>query len=457
MDTGKIMQMARLLNDTGLYDRILLKDARIGVIGLGYVGLPMAALFADKGFNVIGADLNPAIVERVNIGRSPINEVGLMDLVRRVVVNKKKLIATTEGSEVVEKSDIVIIIVQTPIDENKQPDLRALEGACRTVGQNLRKGQLIVIESTIPPGTTRKMVVPLLETESGLSSGDDFFVAYSPERAIPTDTLNEIKTNSRIIGGITPESEELARILYQNITIGEVLTEDVSVVEAVKLMENTYRDVNIALANEFALLCHGMGIDAMKAINLANNHPRVNVLTPGPGVGGHCIPKDPYFLINEAERIGVDLKLINNARKLNESMPHHVLKLIDESLKDSGKDLNDSKIAVLGIAYKGNTDDKRDTPSEVVIKNLLKADINVFSHDPFVTQDFGGKFSNNMEEAVTGADCLVIMTDHDAYRDLDLIKLKSIMNPPGIIVDGRRLLKPEAVKEKGMKYFGVGC
>jgi UDP-N-acetyl-D-mannosaminuronic acid dehydrogenase len=431
------------------------RSCTVGVIGLGYVGLPMAALFASRGFRVLGSDLRREVVEAVNQGRSPIREVGLEDLLAEGV-REGRLTATTENREVVRKSDLLLVIVQTPIDERThRPDLRALKGACRSIAEGDPKGKLIVIESTLPPSTMEGVLLPLLES-TGRIGGMDFGLAYSPERAIPTRTLEEIQTNSRNVGGLDETSACLAAELYRQITSGEVFTADLTTVEVVKLIENTYRDVNIALANEIALLCEKLGVDALEAIQMANCHPRVQIHYPGPGVGGHCIPKDPYFLLQRGEELGRDLPLIRTARKINEEMPHHILQKIEEALKGVEKPLEGSKIAVLGIAYKGNTDDVRGTPSRPVIEKLREARCEVFSHDPFVGQDFGGKFSNDLEAVVKGSDCLVVMTDHDCYRNLDMERLAYLMGESKIIVDGRRVIDPTEAEERGFQYYGVG-
>ena len=436
-----------------LIRRIEEKSAEIAVVGLGYVGLPTAAVLAGKGFSVLGADINPRVVRAVNSGTSPISEPGLEKLVKRVVA-EGRLRAVPSATEAAKESDVVIVVVQTPIDEEKRPALRVLKSALRDVSKALKRGHLIIIESTIPPGTTRDVIAPILE-ESGLRAGEDFLLAYSPERAIPTRTLAEIQSNARIVGGINEESTRAAAALYRCITSGEVYEESVEVVEVVKLMENTFRDVNIALANELALLCGAMGVDVIKAIDLANKHPRVNIHFPGAGVGGHCLPKDPYFLINEAKKRGLELKVIEAARERNDSMPHHVLSKIEEALR--GKSIHSAKVAVLGIAYKGNTDDVRLSPAEPVIKSLMERGVNVISHDPHARHDFGGRFSNDLKEVIAGADVLVILTDHDEYRRLSLTEIRPMLKKDAVVIDGRRILAKEEVERAGLRYFGVGC
>ena len=438
-----------------LIRRIEEKRARIAVVGLGYVGLPTAAVLAARGFQVVGADINPTIVASVNRGESPIKEPGLEELVKKAVA-EGRLRAVTSAREATLESDVVIVVVQTPIDEEKRPDLSALRSALADVAAALRGGHLIIIESTIPPGATRNVIAPILES-SGLKAGEDFLLAYSPERAIPTRTLEEIQSNARIVGGLNEESASAAAALYRCLTSGEVYQESVEVVEVVKLIENTFRDVNIALANELALLCEAMGVDVLRAINLANKHPRVNLHMPGAGVGGHCLPKDPYFLINEARKRGLKLSLIEAARERNDSMPLHVLRKIEQALKSRGKSLSSAKVAVLGIAYKGNTDDTRMSPAEPVVKALMERGVEVISHDPHAKQDFGGRFSSNLKEVVAGADVLVILTDHDEYKRLSFEELKPLLKRDAVVIDGRRVLAREEVERLGMGYLGVGC
>lgn len=435
-------------------DAISDKSSRIGILGLGYVGLPMAAIFAKKGFRVKGGDINPEIVDTINRGESPINENGIEPMVKEAV-SSGMLSATSDTDTVVRESDVILVVVQTPIDDEKKPNLAAIKSAILTISKNLREGKLIIIESTLPPGATEEELVPMLE-ESGLLAGRDFYLAYSPERAIPTKTIEEIQENSRIIGGISGESAELAKALYSQITTGDLVTCDIKTAEMVKVIENTYRDVNIALSNEIAMLCEKLGVDAMNAIEMANKHPRVNLLRPGTGVGGHCIPKDPHFLIGKARELGVELKVITSARRVNENMPKHLLKMIERALKSADKKIEDSKVAILGIAYKGETDDIRETPSREVIETLAELNCDVFSHDPFVSSDFGKRFSNNLEDAARDADCLVIVTDHEEYKRLDLAKLSKILKKPGVIVDGRRIIDPQSAAESDFRYFGVG-
>jgi UDP-N-acetyl-D-mannosaminuronic acid dehydrogenase len=437
-----------------LEEKIKSKKARVAVLGLGYIGLPTAALIAEQGFRVTGLDIKEEVVGSVNSGRIDVREPGLRELVKKAV-ERGLLRATTSSEEALSESDVILVVVQTPLEENRTPALEPLRKACEDVAEHISRGVLVIIESTLPPGAMEDVIRPIFDSR-GLLAGRDFYLAYSPERAIPTRTLREIRDNPRLIGGITKESAEAARDFYGTFVRGELFLEDVKTVEMVKLIENTYRDVNIALANEIARLCEGLGVDAIRAIELANKHPRVHIHRPGAGVGGHCIPKDPYFLIHKASDLGLRMEVIEAARRVNESMPLHVVRLIEKALKSVNKRLDEAKVAVLGVAYKGDTDDIRGTPAEKIIKKLMVSKAFVHSHDPFVKQDFGGRFSNDLEEVLDSSDCVVVVTDHSLYKTLKPRDLTRNMETPCVIVDARRVLNPGEARKQGVTYFGVG-
>ncbi len=340
------------------------KNSIITIFGLGHIGLPTAALFANSKIKVIGVARNKEKLALINEGNSPIIEPGLDNLVNKAVITGY-LSATDNGLEAVKKSNIIIIIVPTPMDKFNRADLKAVKSTCKTISKALNKDNLVIIESTIPQGTCENIVIPILE-KSGLKAGKDFGVAYTPERAIPNNTIYEMTHNARIIGGINEKSSEMAIELYKKITKGKIIkVRDLITAETIKLIENTYRDTNIALANEIAMICEGLGVDAIEAINAANHHPRVNIHTPGPGVGGHCLAIDPYFIVETAEENGLDAPLIKNARIINEGMPNHVMKLVKDALKEKGKEIKGYKIGILGVAYKGNVADARETPASL--------------------------------------------------------------------------------------------
>jgi len=322
------------------------ENSLITIFGLGHMGLPTAALLAQSGLKVLGVDINKKTVEMVNSGQSPIMEPGLDELVRKTV-QEGYLSATNDMVEAVKSAEIIMIIVPTPVDGNKKSDLSAVISASKSISEGLKGGAMVIVESTVPPGTCDNIIIPLLET-SGLKAGTDFKIAYTPERALPHNTIYEMTHNARVIGGIDPPSAKRAASLYQRITKGEIImVQNLVTAEMVKLMENTYRDTNIALANELALVCDSMGVDAIEAIRAANHHPRVNIHTPGPGVGGHCLSIDPYFIVETAREKGVETNLIKTSRQVNEAMPQEVAKIIQQALKETGKTINRLKTCQL--------------------------------------------------------------------------------------------------------------
>lgn len=428
------------------------KNYKIALFGLGYIGLPTAALFAKNGFKLIGVDINQKIVDSINAGHSSILEPGLDELVKEGVT-KKLLSASTDGIKAAKESNVMIIVVPTPVDPNNCSDLTAVISACETISHGLNRGDLVIIESTVPPYTCERTVIPILE-QSGLKASVDFGVAYTPERALPNNTLYEMTHNARVIGGIDKESAEKAAFLYSKITQGEVITvENLVTAEMIKLMENTYRDTNISLANELAMVCESLGIDAIEAIKAANFHPRVNILSPGPGVGGHCLSVDPYFIIEMAEKQGIEARLIKTARDINNHMPHHVAQMVENSLEEIGKSILYSKISILGVAYKGNTTDTRETPAKPLIKDLTSRGAEILVHDPYVSPEviinIGAK-PVEIEKALN-CDCTVLITDHDQYRDLTPAMIKS-----PIFICTRPILDPEKFKNEGIIFKGVG-
>jgi len=431
------------------------RKAVIAVVGLGYVGLPTAALFAEAGFKVIGADINSKAIEAVSSGKNHIKEQGLDELVRKNA-NEGRLRATTNVSQATKDADAIILCVQTPLTKNMKPNLAYLEEACRTVASGLSKGKLVVVESTIPPRTTRDRVAPILEKISGLRCDEEFWLAYCPERLTPGKALKEFVENSRIVGGYNTESAEIASRLFKTVVKGEILVTDSTVAEVAKLSENTFRDINIAFANELALICEHVGVDVMRVIPLANTHPRVNIHNPSCGVGGPCLPKDPFLLLSSVNRKKFKSKVIVPSRRLNETMPLHTARLIIGALKKVDKSIKNSKIAILGVAYKGNVDDARNSPAEKIIQVLTQLGARVTVYDPYCDESFGAERTKSIEDAATNADCLVITTDHDQFKHMKLSSIKMLMKEKPVIVDGKRLLEAEVVKRENFEYYGVG-
>lgn len=421
----------------------------VSIFGLGHIGLPTAAILANNNIHVLGADVNKKTVDNINQGICSFKEPGLSDLVKKVVSNNY-LKATNNLDIAAEESDILIVIVPTPIDENKNSDLSYVISACESIKKGLKKGNLVIIESTVPPETGIKKIKPILE-ESGLKCGEDFSLAYSPERALPHNTIYEMTHNVRVVGGYDEKSTNLAANLYSHITQGDILkVKNITSAEMVKLMENTYRDVNIALSNEFALICEKIGVNVNEVIKAANYHPRVNIHTPGPGVGGHCIPVDPYFLIELAKKYNTEATLINDSRRINNNMPKHVLDILLNNLDTS---TDDYVVSILGVAYKGNVDDIRETPSKELINLLIKNNFNVIAHDPLVSDDIIESFNVKAvtyEEALN-ADCVILVTNHDLYKNItpDMINNK-------FIIVTRPILNSTKFRESGVNFQAIG-
>ncbi|MCW4005055.1 MAG: nucleotide sugar dehydrogenase [Candidatus Bathyarchaeota archaeon] len=422
------------------------------MVGAGYVGLPTAALFADAGFNVTAIDLQPSIVESVNRCDSPIDEPGLKELICRNVLSGRLRAVLTCDAELT-REDAIIVTVQTPVDENNTPDINFLMNALDFVGNALRENSLVAICSTVPPGTLSTKVKPLLEFKSDLTADKDFFLAYVPERIAPGKSLKEFVESPRIVGGIGPNSTAVIGDLFSAVC-SKMIRTDSATAEIVKTAENTFRDVNIAFANQLALICEKHGTDVMNAIELANTHPRVNIHLPGPGVGGPCLVKDPYLLIHG---INFENDVITAARAVNDSMPKHVVELTLKGLSVAGKQPEKSRIAFLGTAYKANVDDARYSPSQQVITELTRHVAATVVYDPYCPATFGAKKASCLTEAVQDADCLVLLVDHADFKKLDCAKIKSLMNPNPVIIDGKRLVASQTAKENGFTYFGVGC
>ncbi len=390
-------------------------------------------MLAKQGYDVIGVDLNKKVVDQLNKGKIQFEEPGLIELFRKV---KKKFKVETN----LQSSDTYIIAVPTPLDkEIKMADLSAVKNASKSISKVLKEGQTVVLESTVPPGTSEKFVIPIL-LKSGIKS---FNYIHCPERAMPGKTISEMVNNDRIIGGKDKRSIKKAKELYSTFVKGNLFTTDLKTAEFVKLIENTYRDINIALVNEFSLMAEEIGINIWEAIELANKHPRANILKPGPGVGGHCIAIDPLFLAEKSNQS----RIIKLAREINDFMPIYVVKLIIEMLDSIEKPM----ITILGIAYRGNIGDIRESPSLKIKKLAENEGIEVKVYDPFV-KDYPEKYSN-LEDATKDSDCLVLITDHDIFKKINPNKLKVRSKN---ILDARNILDHKKWIKNGFKVKLLG-
>lgn len=391
---------------------------KICVLGLGYIGLPTASTFASQGARVIGVDINERVLRALRDGEVHIQEPGLRTLVQAALGSGNLAIA-----EAPEPADAFVIAVPTPVTEDKLADLTFVEGAARSIVPHLRAGNLVVLESTCPPRTTLGLLRPILE-QSGLKAGPDFFLAYSPERVLPGHILRELIENSRVIGGVDQASSEAGRDLYRRFVRGDIRITDATTAEMVKLMENTYRDVNIALANELARLADRLGVDIWQAAELANLHPRVSILSPGPGVGGHCIGVDPWFLVEAAPEL---TELIRGARKVNDAQPEYAARLIERAF---GGGVTGRQVACLGLTYKADVDDLRESPAIEVVRLLLARGAQARTFDPMAPGAAveGATRCETLAETLRGAEGVVLLVNHRQLIELDPEKVADLLD-----------------------------
>jgi UDP-N-acetyl-D-mannosaminuronic acid dehydrogenase len=433
-----------------LRDKIESKESKLAVIGLGYVGLPVACAFAEAGFNVVGIERQEARVAQINAGVSPIegDEPGLADLVRSVA-SSGRFHATTDYG-LLQDRDVILIDVETPVDENYIPRYYALRDVLGSLGPVLRRGALVIVESTIAPGTMQDLVLPLLTESSGLILNEGFYLGNCPERVMPGKLLLNLRTLSRVVGGMTPETANTMVALYQNIVEAELDPVDCVTAELVKTVENAYRDVQIAFANEVALICEAVGGDVWKVRELVNKTPYRNMHLPGAGVGGHCITKDPWLLAYGARDKGIPIQLIPAARAVNNAMPLHMADMVQKALASLGCDMVGSRVLVFGYAYLENSDDTRNSPSETLAARLKFMGSEVVIHDPYVPE-----YQGDIYQAAEGCDAAVVMVRHREYLDLDLDILKDKLRTP-VLVDGRGVVDRHAGQQAGLTIRSVG-
>lgn len=419
---------------------------KICVVGLGYIGLPTSSMFATYGFKVHGVDINPSVINTLRRGDIHIEEPGLATVVKAAIASGNLTVDLTPVP-----SDVFIIAVPTPYHHADggipRADMSYVRSALESIAPLLKKGNLVILESTSPPGTIRDLVLPMIESAS-LKPGKDVGVAYCPERVIPGQALKELIENDRVVGAIDQLWGDETRKLYKSFVSGEIFITEPTVAEMVKILENTYRDVNIALANEIALICEKLQIDVWEVIRLANRHPRVNVHRPGPGVGGHCISVDPWFLVEKFPSIA---QLVHMARNINDGMPNHVVQAVAQLLE--GK--KSAKITLMGLTYKGNVDDIRESPAIAVLR-LLQKDFPHFTlavYDPHVkSKDYP---LCGIQEAFQDSDLAVVLAAHDDYRFIDPKAVAPLMKSR-VVFDTHNFLKKEYWIPAGFVFHTLG-
>lgn len=419
----------------------------VSVIGLGYVGLPLALLAARKGHNVVGIDVSEKKIASIRGGISPFHDENITRS-----LTETKLEADTNFTRVRE-SEIIIVCVPTPVRDDHSPDLEPLISACENIAPHLNPGSLIVIESTVNPGICDNIVIPVLEKASGLTAGKDFMLSHCPERVNPGDERWSVDNINRVAGSLTPEGLEKTLLFYRSIVSGEVRPMgSLKEAEAVKIVENTFRDVNIAFVNELALSFDRMGIDIVNVIDAASTKPFAFMPHyPGCGVGGHCIPVDPYYLIEEGRRNGFDHEFLSLARKINNRMPIHTVDLLERVLAQSGQKLAGSRIAVLGLAYKADIEDMRESPSHVIIEELQARKALPIAFDPYVRSD---EYATSLDEALAGANAAIISTPHRAFKTLS--PRDFLDRGVSIVIDGKNCLPKQLFLDEGITYRGIG-
>jgi UDP-N-acetyl-D-mannosaminuronic acid dehydrogenase len=438
---------------------------KIVVIGMGYVGIPCAALLADvDGYEVIGLQRRSKRsgwkIDVLNSGKSPFEgvEPGLDELIEKVV--KKGTFRVTDDIEVIKEADIILIDVQTPTDAQNMPQYISLREVSRNIGQRIKSGALVIVESTVAPGTTQNVVQKIIERESGLKGGKDFDLAFSYERVMPGKLIEFIVNMPRVVGGITPQSTERAKVIYSKIVKDQIHTDDTLTAELSKTIENAYRDVNIAFANEMALVSESLGVDIYRIIQLINARDDRHMHIPGAGVGGHCLPKDPWLLRYGLYEYGswkIEPEFISLARRINNHMPIHMSDLVENALRSKGVSIQEATVTVLGLAYLEDSDDTRNTPAATFIASLQSKGAEVRLHDTYVqTWEFTNHtIERDILEAAKGSDCIALVTKHSEYYSLDLDKIKSVMRTP-VIVDGRNVFDRKEVETRGFEYRAVG-
>jgi UDP-N-acetyl-D-glucosamine dehydrogenase len=411
--------------------KIAQKSAKIAVLGLGYAGLPLALKFAEKGFPVLGLDVDMRRVDSINKGVSYIQGISLD------IGGGQAISASTDFSRL-RKTDIVIICVPTPLGKTKDPDMSMVVQAGQSIAKNLHEGQLIVLQSTTYPGTTRELLLPLMEDETGLRVGEDFFLAYSPERIDPGNPVYHLTNTPKIVAGTTPACLELVKMLYARIVEEVVPVSSTDTAEMVKILENTFRSVNIALVNEVAIMSHRLGLDVWEVIRAASTKPfGFMPFYPGPGLGGHCIPVDPQYLSWKLRLLAYKPRFIELADEINRDMPRFVVEKVIEALNREKKSVNGSKILMLGVAYKKDSEDVRESPALDIMKLLQERGAQLSYHDPWVPEiAFNGKMLRSQPLApqlLSARDLVVVVTDHSAFDAAQIVESARL------VIDSRNL------------------
>ncbi len=436
----------------------------IAVVGFGYIGTVIGAVLADRGWPVTGIDVRQDVVDEINLGKTTVPEPGLNDLVSNNV-RVGRLRATTDFGALAE-NDFVIVTVGTPLGPDYEPIVDDIKAAARAVGEQLRTGHVVILKSTVPPDTTEKLVLPILEETSGLRAGVDFGLAFCPERLAEGQAIRELLSIPIVIGAVDERSARACSILWRHaLGMDSIVVDDPRTAEMVKLADNLWIDLNVAIANELAKVCDRLNMDVLQVIDAANSMPKgghnVNILMPSMGVGGYCLTKDPWFVNHLGESLGLDLAIPRTSRTVNDTMPAYTYGLLKQLLADQGKAIETSRIAVLGIAFKNNTGDCRLTPTKYVVALLEESGCHLSIHDPWVHGEEAVTVTNipltaDIESAVEDADALVVLAGHREFHQIPLARLADLTAAGCVFLDGRNSFDPAAVRAAGFIYKGIG-
>ena len=447
------------LDNSQIQAHLTSNSLKVGIVGIGRIGLPTALCFANSGFETIGIDINAELVNMVNSGDYPLKDEPEFDKIFEVVMHQKKLVATTNISKAVLECDIILLSLPTPIDDQNIPDYTALLLVGKSLNKVLSNGQIVIVESTVEPGFIENELLQIIEgPDRTLKSGIDFHLAACPEIANPGEIMKDFKNLPRLVGSIDEKISSIVSQIYTHVFGVElILMPNCKTANAVKLTTNAFRDINIAFINELALLFEKLGIDTYTVIDAAKRKYNFQPHFPGAGVGGPCLPTNSYQYLNSSKKIDNDfLKIIKEARKINENMPNHVVNLLSNALSESNTSLNNSTIALLGVSYKPNIHDVQIAPSKEIIKILKEKNAKIKIFDPhFTTQVFGLNTEKSISDALSESDAVILITGHKEFQNLDLKKFSNTMKNP-TLVDCTGLVNPHDAKESGFIFRGIG-
>ncbi|NYG07364.1 UDP-N-acetyl-D-mannosaminuronic acid dehydrogenase [Phycicoccus badiiscoriae] len=439
------------------------REARVAVVGFGYIGVVIGAVLADRGWQVTGIDVRPEVVGEITRGTTRVREPGLDDLVARNV-GAGRLTATTDFAAVAQQ-DVVIVTVGTPLGQDYEPVVDDIEAAAKGVAAFLTRGQLVVLKSTVPPNTTTGLVQPILET-SGLRAGVDFGLAFCPERLAEGRAVRDLTSIPVVVGGVDARSADVCQRLWREaLGVESVVVDSPREAELTKLADNLWIDLNIALANELAKICDKLGSNVTQVIDAANTLPKVNynvnILMPSMGVGGYCLTKDPWFVHHLGEQLGLDMLTPQTSRAVNDTMPAYTCELLREQLALGGKELKDSRVAVLGIAFKNNTGDCRLTPTRDVVRMLEESGCTLLVHDPWVGPEEALTVTTvpltaTLDDTIRDADAVVYLTGHQQFRDYPMTRVAELTAQDCVVLDGRNAFQRSDVESAGLRYKGIG-